>query len=65
MESIKKFLTSADALARYDPSLPLSLVCDARPVGIGTEIFHTYPDGKEIPVAYASHKLTSAEQNYA
>ena len=65
MESIKKLLTSADALAHYDPSLPLSLVCDTSPVGIGAVIFHTYPDGKEKPIAYVSCKLTSAEQNYA
>ena len=27
-------------------------------------IFHTLPGGKEKPVAYASRKLTVAEQNY-
>ena len=65
MDSSKKLLTSADALAHYNPSLPLSLTCDASPVGIGALIFHTYPDGKEKPVEYTSCKLTSAEQNYA
>ena len=65
MESIKKLLTSADVLAHYDPSLPPSLACDASPVGIEAVIFHTYPDGKEKPVAYVSRKLTPAEQNYA
>ena len=48
----KKLLTSADALTNYDLSLPLSLVCDAIPVGIGVVITHTYPDGKEKLVAY-------------
>ena len=63
VESIRKLLTSADALAHYEPSLPLSFACDASPVGIGAVIFHIYPDGKENPVAYASFNLTSAEQN--
>ena len=43
----------------------MSLACDASPVGIGAVIFHTFPGDKEKPVAYVSHKLTAAEQNYA
>ena len=35
------------------------------PVGIGAVIFHTLLEGKDKPVAYASGKLTVAEQNYA
>ena len=65
VEAVKTSLTSADALTHYDPSLPLSLACDASPVGIGAVIFHTFPGGAEKPVAYASRKLTVAEQNYA
>ena len=65
VKAVKTALTSADTLTHYDPTLPLSLACDASPVGIGAVIFHTLPGGKEKPVAYASRKLTSAEQNYA
>ena len=65
IETVKTSLTSVDTLTHYDPSLPLSLACDASPVGIGAVIFHTFPGGKEKPVAYASRKLTAAEQNYA
>ena len=65
VEAVKTSLTSADTLTHYDPSLPLSLACDASPVGIGAVIFHTFIGGIEKPVAYASRKLTVAEQNYA
>ena len=65
IETVKASLTSGDTLTHYNPLLPLSLACDASLVGIGAVIFHTFPGGKEKPVAYASRKLTAAEQNYA
>ena len=65
IETVKASLTSADTLTHYNPSLPLSLAYDASPVGIGAVIFHTFPGGTEKPVAYASRKLTAAEQKYA
>ena len=46
IEMVKASLTSADTLTHYDPSLPLSLVCDASPVGIGAVIFHTFPEAQ-------------------
>ena len=41
VQEIKTALTSTEALAHYDPSLPLNLSCDASPVGVGAVIFHT------------------------
>ena len=61
VDAIKESLTSADTLAHYDPTLPLTLACDASTIGVRAVILHTYPDGK----AYASRKLTKAEKNYA
>ena len=63
--AVKKPLTSADTLSQYDPPVPMSLSCDASPVGIEAVIFHTFPDGTEKVIAYASRKLTAAEHNYA
>ena len=65
VEVIKTALTSTETLTHYDQDLPLSLACDASTVGVGAVIFHTFPDGKERPIAYASRKLSKAEKNYA
>ena len=65
VQVIKTVLTSTETLTHYDQNLPLSLACDASSVGVGAVIFHTFPDGKEKPIAYASRKLSQAERNYA
>ena len=64
-DKIKEVLTSADALAHFDPKLPLGLACDASSIGIGAVLFHSYPGGSERPIAYASKSYTSAEQHYS
>ena len=61
----KKALTSSSVLAHYDPTQPLTLAVDVSAYGLGAVISHTYPDGTEHPVAFASHTLTSSEHNYA
>ncbi|XP_062501692.1 uncharacterized protein K02A2.6-like [Corticium candelabrum] len=61
----KAALQSDKLLVHYDPRIPLSLACDASPVGIGAVLSHQYPDGGERPIAYASRSLTKAEQGYA
>ncbi|KAK9515825.1 hypothetical protein VZT92_026433 [Zoarces viviparus] len=61
----KELLTSDRVLAHYDPSLPLTLACDASAYGIGAVIQHTMPDGVERPIAFASRTLSSAEKKYS
>ena len=65
VEAVKETLLSVDTLTHYDPKLPLTLACDASPVGVGAVLSHIFPSGKEKPIAYASRKLTKSEKNYA
>ena len=64
-EEVKQLVVSRQILTHYDPILPLKLDCDASCYGIGAVISHTFPDGSEKPVAFASRSLTSSERNYA
>ena len=61
----KDLLVSSQVLTHYDPSLPLILACDASPVGLGVVLSHSFPDGSERLVAYASRTLSAAEKNYS
>uniref|UniRef100_A0AAV2KXD0 ribonuclease H n=1 Tax=Knipowitschia caucasica TaxID=637954 RepID=A0AAV2KXD0_KNICA len=64
-DKCKEMLTGDKVLVHYDPSLPLSLACDASAYGIGAVIQQTTHDGQERPVAYASRTLSPAEKNYS
>ena len=64
-QSLKKALTSAKVVCHYNPRLPLSVACDASSVGIGAVIFHTFENGVERPIAYASRTLNPAGKKYS
>ena len=45
--------------------MDLVVTCDASPYGIGAVLSHTWEDGSERPIYYASRSLASAEKNYS
>ena len=64
-EQAKALITSEEVLTHYDPQLPVKLVCDASPYGLGAVMSYVMPDNTERPIAYASRTLSSAERNYS
>ncbi|XP_046548469.1 uncharacterized protein K02A2.6-like [Haliotis rubra] len=60
----KEFLINDTFLVHYSLDKPLVLSCDASPYGVGAVLQHRI-NSEERPVAYASRKLTSTEQNYS
>ena len=60
----KELLVSQDCLTHFDPSLELTLACDASAYGLGAVLSHKMPDGSERPIGYASRTLNAAERNY-
>lgn len=61
----KMALANSEALAHFDPKLPLQLPCDASPYGVGAVVPHIMPLGEERPIALASRTLCKVESNYA
>lgn len=64
-QKAKTLLVSQEVLTHCNPELPLRLVCDASPYGVGTVLSHIMPDVAERPITYASRTLSKAEQNHA
>lgn len=64
-QQAKDKLADAPVLAHYDATKKLKLATDASSYGIGAVISHTYDDGSERPIAYASRTLSNAEKHYA
>lgn len=64
-KKIKSLLTSHEVLIHYDQDRPIKVTCDASPTGLGAVLSHSFPDGGERPIAFASRTLTQAEHNYS
>jgi RNase H-like domain found in reverse transcriptase len=63
IHDVKRAYTTAPVLKIADAALDYVVTSDASDVGIGAVLEQEYDDGLH-PVAYASRKLNSAEQNY-
>ena len=61
----KSLLHSDSLLVHYDEAKPLIVACDASSYGLGAILSHCMDDGSELPVAFASRTLSSAEKRYS
>ena len=52
-------------IVHYNSRLPLAMICDASPYGIGAVLSHRMADGSDRPIAFASRTLAPAEKRYA
>ena len=64
-QCLKTILSKDTILVHYDPHLDIGISCDASNVGIGTMLFHHYPDGSEHPIANASKTLSPTQCRYS
>ena len=64
-DNLKTILSNDRVPAHYDPSKQIGISCDASACGIGTVLFHRYPDGSERPISNVSKSLTDAQRNYS
>ena len=66
LDQLKKCLTSAPALAHYNPKLETEVYVDASPVGISAILMQKEANSeKPVNVHFASHALTATEQRYS
>ncbi|XP_011859199.1 PREDICTED: uncharacterized protein K02A2.6-like [Vollenhovia emeryi] len=61
----KEAFMSNRILTHFDPKLPIVLATDASPYGVGAVLSHTYPDGTERVIQFASQTLSETQQKYA
>ena len=64
-EQVKTTVTSAEVLARYDPSRPTIIAADASLNGIGAVPIQVQDDGNRRPISYALRSLSDTEERYA
>ncbi|XP_031357014.1 uncharacterized protein K02A2.6-like isoform X2 [Photinus pyralis] len=64
-QALKDCLIREPVLAHYNDRRNLFLTCDASPYGVGCVLSQLDDRGRDVPVAYHSRSLSSAERKYA
>ena len=62
---VKEKLASNTLLVHYDGAKQLVLTCDASSVGVGAVLSQVDDVGREMPIAFASRRLSHSESRYA
>jgi len=62
---LKHQLTSAPVLASPDYSKEFFIQCDASKLGVGAVLTQLNDKGEEVPIAFFSKKLNTAQKNYS
>ena len=64
-QKIKEKVASEQCLAHYSVKKETTVMADSSKFAIGAVILQKQDNGDILPIAYASRRLTAAEQNYA
>ena len=64
-QECKRKLAAKTLLVHFDASRDLILTCDASSRGIGAVLAHVGDRGEELPLGFASRRLTDAERKYS
>lgn len=63
--AVKSLLRYDSVLIQYDEHLPLVLVCNTLPYGVGAVLSHRLTNGSEAPLAFFSRTFSLPERNYS
>ena len=61
---LKNIVSSQDMMCHFKTGLPIKLVVDASPVGLGAILLQDHGQGQFRPICYASRSLSKVEQRY-
>jgi hypothetical protein len=64
LQSVLGYLSSKPVLQHHDPNAELKVVTDASKVGLGAVLMQKNPDGRWLPVKYASRAVTPTESRW-
>lgn len=63
--ALKKLLRNSTVMRHYNKRKPLMLACDTSTCGVRAVLSQADDQGRDAPIALASHTLSQAERNYS